>query len=99
MGGLHDQPLPGEAVGPLEGITSTRAIRLYHDEPVPAAALRAMLFAATRAPTDSNRQAYRFVVLTEGPKALKAKRLIADGARRIWDLKRQTEGYDAGSGQ
>ena len=53
---LADEPLPGDAVGMLEGITTTRSIRRYRDEPVPPAALRAMLFAATRAPSGSNRQ-------------------------------------------
>jgi nitroreductase len=94
---LHDEPLPDDEVGLLAGLTSTRAIRRYRDEPVPPAALRAMLFAATRAPTDSNRQAYRFVVLTDGARAAEAKRLIAEGARQIWALKRQAEGYESGS--
>jgi nitroreductase len=96
---LHEESLPDDVVGLLAGLTSTRAIRRYHDEPVPDDALRAMLFAATRAPTDSNRQAFRFMVLTDGPKAIEAKRMIAAGAQRIWELKRQAEGYDAGSGQ
>ena len=51
----------------LEGLTSTRAIRRYTDDPVPPEALRAMLFAATRAPSGSNRQPFRFLVLTDGP--------------------------------
>ena len=95
---LRAQDLPHDTVGLLEGLTSTRAIRRYADEPVPAEVLRAVLFAATRAPTDSNRQAFRFLVLAEGPEADEAKRVIAEGARRIWDFKRQSEGYDAGSG-
>jgi len=68
--------LPADTVGLLEGISSTRAIRRYRDEPVPPEALRAILFAATRAPTGSNRQPFRFIVLTDGPKARQAKRLI-----------------------
>src|SRR5437868_4659603 len=68
--------LPADTVGLLEGITTTRAIRRYTDEPVPADALRAMLFAATRAPTGSSRQPFRFVVLTDGPKAREAKALL-----------------------
>ena len=66
-------------MGLLEGLTSTRAIRRYTDEPVPSEVLRAILFAATRAPTDSNRQAFRFLVLAEGPEADAAKRVIAEG--------------------
>lgn len=85
-------------VGLLEGIATTRAIRRYTDEPVPDEALRDILFAATRAPSGSNRQPFRFMVLTDSPRARDAKRLIADGARRIWGAKRATDGYDEGSG-
>ena len=47
--------LPSDAVGLLEGLTTTRAVRRYRDEPVPGEALRAMLFAATRAPRPQSR--------------------------------------------
>jgi nitroreductase len=82
----------------MEGLATTRAIRRYRDEPVPPEALRAMLFAATRAPSGSNRQPFRFVVLTDSPRALQAKRLVAHGARQIWEHKRQRDSYDRGSG-
>ena len=95
---LANSPLPADTVGLLEGLTSTRAIRRYRDEPVPPAALRAMLFAATRAPSGSNRQPFRFIVLTDGPKAQQAKALIATGARQVWSGKRSNDGYDKGSG-
>ena len=95
---LSATPLPADTVGLLEGLASTRAIRRYTDDPVPPEALRAMLFAATRAPSGSNRQPFRFVVLTDGPKALEAKRLIAEAGQRIWSNKREHDGYDAGSG-
>lgn len=91
-------PLPADTVGLLEGLTTTRAIRRYRAEPVPPEALRAMLFAATRGPSGSNRQPFRFLVLTDGPKAAAAKKLIGEGARRIWGAKRGADGYDAGSG-
>ena len=81
-----------------EGLISTRAIRRYTDEPVPDEALRDILFAATRAPSGSNRQPFRFIVLTEGPVAREVKRLIGDGARRFWAAKREADGYDRGSG-
>ena len=95
---LAATPLPTDAVGLLEGLATTRAIRRYRDEPVPPEALRAMLFAATRAPSGSNRQPYRFLVLTDGPNARSAKSLIAEGARAAWGGKRTADGYDAGSG-
>ncbi|HLJ08920.1 MAG TPA: nitroreductase family protein [Acidimicrobiia bacterium] len=90
--------LPPDEVGLLEGLTTTRAIRRYRDEPVPEEALQAILFAATRAPSGSNRQPFRFIVLTDGPNAAEAKRLIAESARRIWGTKRETDAYDSGSG-
>ena len=90
--------LPSDQVGLLEGLTTTRTIRRYTAEPVPDEILRALLFAATRAPSGSNRQPFRFIVLTDGPKAVVAKRMIAEGARRIWEAKRDSDGYDRGSG-
>jgi nitroreductase len=95
---LGERPLPEDVVGLLEGLTSTRAIRRYTADPVPPEALRAMLFAATRAPSGSNRQPFRFVVLSDGPKAAEAKRLVADGAQQVWGAKREFDGYDRGSG-
>jgi nitroreductase len=97
-GTLASSALPADVVGLLEGIASTRAIRRYRDEPVPPAALRAMVFAATRAPSGSNRQPFRFIVLTDGDKARAAKALIAEGARKTWTGKRATDGYDRGTG-
>ncbi len=95
---LAGSSLPDDTVGLLEGLTTTRTIRRYTDEPVPPAALRAMVFAATRAPSGSNRQPFRFVVLADGPIAQQAKLLIREGARRAWAGKRATDGYDEGSG-
>jgi nitroreductase len=82
----------------LEGLATTRAIRRYTDEPVPDEVLRDILFAATRAPSGSNRQPFRFVVLREGPRAAQAKRLLSSAAQRLWEAKRRHDGYDAGSG-
>ncbi len=98
MPDLGAAPLPADSVGLLEGLVTTRAIRRYRDEPVPVDALRAMLFAATRAPSGSNRQPFRFLVLTDGDKAQQAKSLIAGAARRIWSRKRDNDRYDAGTG-
>lgn len=92
------EDLPADTVGLLEGLASTRAIRRYRDEPVPPEVLRAILFAATRAPSGSNRQTFRFMTLTDGPRAQEAKRLIGDAARNMWTNKRVRDGYDKGSG-
>lgn len=82
----------------LEGIRTTRAIRRYKDEPVPDDVLRDILFAATRAPSGSNRQPFRFMVFTDSDKSHEVKQLVARGAREIWGGKRTNEGYDEGSG-
>ena len=91
-------PLRRDEVGLLEGLTTTRAIRRYAKEAIPPHDLRDMLFAATRAPSGSNRQPFRFVVLSNGPLAARAKALIGEAARRIWADKRLRDGYDGGSG-
>jgi nitroreductase len=95
---LADRALATDTVGMLEGLTTTRAIRRYHDEPVPVAVLRDIMFAATRAPSGSNRQPFRFLVLTDGPKAAEAKQLIQRSALNMWGAKSETDGYGAGSG-
>ncbi len=87
-----------DTVSLYEGLLSTRAIRRYTDEPVPDEVLRDILFAATRAPSGSNRQPFRFMVLTSGPVAETAKRLIGETARSFWRDKRAADGYDKGSG-
>jgi nitroreductase len=56
------------------------------------------LFAATRAPSGSNRQPFRLLVLTDGPNARAAKQLIGEAARRAWAAKREVDGYDSGTG-
>jgi nitroreductase len=97
-GQFAQMPLPLDQVGLLEGMATTRTIRRYTEDPVPSEVLRAMLFAATRAPSGSNRQPFRFMVLTESPKAVAAKQIVARGARQIWEAKRVADGYDRGTG-
>jgi nitroreductase len=82
----------------LEALETTRAIRRYRDDPVPNTDLRDMLFAATRAPSGSNRQPGRFIILTDGENAQAAKALIGEAARRTWAGKSSREGYRSGSG-
>ena len=93
-----DRPLAADTVGLLEGLATTRAIRRYTDEPIPESVLRDLLFAATRAPSGSNRQPFRFLVLRDSAVAVEAKRLIGDAARRLWGEKRARDGYDRGTG-
>ncbi|WP_322750465.1 MULTISPECIES: nitroreductase family protein [unclassified Frankia] len=89
---------PNEVVGLLEGIATTRAIRRFRPEPVSEDALATMLFAASRAPSGSNRQPFRFLVLRDGPRAMAARSLIGRAAREQWTRKVVSDGYERGSG-
>ncbi len=96
---MDNTPVASDTLGLLEGLQSTRAIRRYKDEPIPEHVLRDILFAATRAPSGSNRQPFRFVVLTDSDKARAAKALVAKGAQAVWQGKRKNDQYDQRSGQ
>ena len=82
-----------ESLDPLEAIATTRAIRRYRDEAIPATDLAKMMFAASRAPTGSNRQNYRMVVLAAGPRAVAAKSLLGQSFRDGWNAKRHVDGF------
>jgi nitroreductase len=82
----------------LTGLATTRAIRRYRDEPIPDDDLATILWHATRAPSGSNRQPFRFVVLRDGPNAVEAKRILGESFRAVWADKRAADGYDQGSG-
>jgi nitroreductase len=82
----------------FEVVTSTRAIRRYAPDRIPDADLAKMFFAATRAPSGSNSQPFRFVVLRDGPRARPARALIGEAFRSMWAAKREDDAYDRGSG-
>jgi len=82
----------------LEGLATTRAVRRYRDDPVPDADLNTILWHATRAPSGSNRQPFRFLVLRDGPAAVEARALLARSFRSIWAMKEEHDGYREGSG-
>jgi nitroreductase len=88
--------LPPDTVGLLEGLTTTRAIRRFRPDPVPDAELAAILFAASRAPSGSNRQPFRFLVLRDGPRAAEAKTILGRAFREAWATKRSADGYGGG---
>ena len=85
-------------IGLLEGLATTRAIRRYTDQPVSDEDLGAILWAATRAPSGSNRQPFRFVVLRDGPGATEAKGILGRSFRAAWAEKVEADGYRRGSG-
>ena len=95
---LSGTALAADSIGLLEGLSTTRAIRRYLDEPIPKPVLRDILWSATRAPSGSNRQPFRFVVLSDSDIARQAKALIGSAAQKFWQIKRENDGYDKGSG-
>ena len=80
-------------IGLLEGLATTRAIRRYTDAPIPDEDLAEILWHAGRAPSGSNRQPFRFLVLRDGPNATAAKSLLGDAFRTGWTAKREADGY------
>jgi nitroreductase len=84
---------PAREPGLLEGLSTTRSIRRYRDEPIPDHALATILWHAGRAPSGSNRQPFRFLVLRDGPGALRAKALLGESFRASWAAKRESDGY------
>jgi nitroreductase len=78
----------------LEGMATTRAIRRFRPDPIPEEDLARIFFAATRAPSGSNRQPFRFVVLRDSEHAREAKALLGDAFRRGWAAKSRSDGYD-----
>ena len=77
----------------LEALASTRAIRRYTTEPVIEAHLQQILWHAGRAPSGSNRQPFRFLVLRDGPNATVAKQILGSAFRAGWSTKRTGDGY------
>lgn len=104
-GATAARPEAAHAAGPTEGVpdlltglATTRAIRRYCDEPIPDDHLSQILWAATRAPSGSNRQPFRFLVLRDGERARAAKALLGDAFRAGWAAKVAHDGYRDGSG-
>jgi nitroreductase len=88
----------GDAISLLEGLETTRSIHRFRADPVPDADLARILWAATRAPSGSNSQPFRFLVLRDGPRAREAKALLGGAFRAAWAEKARGEGWDRGSG-
>jgi nitroreductase len=82
-----------EPIGLLDGLATTRSIRRYTTDPVDPDDLCAILWHAARAPSGSNRQPFRFLVLQDGPAARRAKSILGDAFRRGWTTKRESDGY------
>jgi nitroreductase len=81
----------------LTGLATTRAIRRYRPDPIPDEDLATILWHATRAPSGTNRQPFRFLVLRDGERAQQVKRLLGGAFRRGWAAKREHEGFLRGT--
>ena len=77
----------------LEGLATTRAIRRYTDEPIPTDDLRKILWHAGRAPSGTNRQPFRFLVLRQGERATEARQLLGQSFRAGWAAKQREGRY------
>lgn len=83
----------------LEGLATTRAIRRYTADSLPDADLAEILWHAGRAPSGTNRQAFRFIVLRDGDATARpARALLGRSFRESWDHKRTDMGVVAGAG-
>lgn len=87
----------GEIPDLLTGLATTRAIRRFAPDPIPDDDLSTIMWHATRAPSGTNRQPARFVVLRDGARARRAKATLARGFRAGWEAKSASAGYDQGS--
>jgi nitroreductase len=85
-------------IGLLDGLATTRSIRRYTNDPIPDDDLATILWHAARAPSGSNRQPFRFLVLRDGPMAIAAKEVLGSAFRAGWAAKRSDGGFDRGSG-
>jgi len=78
-------------IGLLTALETTRAIRRYRDEPLPDADLERILWFASRAPSGSNRQPFRFLVISQNRADVRG--LLGDAFRASWQEKRIADGY------
>lgn len=82
-----------------DALATTRAIRRYRDHPIPTEHLAEILWFAGRAPSGTNRQAFRFIVLRrEDPQAQAARSRLGDEFRRAWVDKQADMGVTVGTG-
>lgn len=86
-------PTDDREIGLLEALATTRAIRRYLSDPIPTDDLAHILWYAGRAPSGSNRQPFRFLVLRDGPAATQARSVLGEAFRAGWAAKREADGY------
>jgi nitroreductase len=72
-----------EAVGLLEAIYTTRAIRRFKPDPLPDDLITSLLEAATQAPNGANAQRWRFIVIRDPELRRKIGELYLEAANEI----------------
>ncbi|HTH06501.1 MAG TPA: nitroreductase family protein [Ilumatobacteraceae bacterium] len=80
-------------LGLLEGLASTRTVRRYTGDAIPDDDLATILWHASRAPSGSNRQPVRYVVLRDGQRAREARAVLGGSYRAGWAAKQAADGY------
>src|SRR5438270_8730150 len=75
--------LMDEAVGLLEAIYTTRAIRRFKPDPLPDELITALLEAATRAPNGGNAQRWRFIVNRDPEPRRKVGEIYLEAANQL----------------
>ncbi len=83
-------------ISALDALATTRSIHRYRPAPIPDEDLSKILWLATRAPSGTNRQPYRFLVLRDGARARQAKGLLGDSFRKSWSAKAAGDGWQEG---
>jgi nitroreductase/NAD-dependent dihydropyrimidine dehydrogenase PreA subunit len=103
LGTLHAEeldPVRSECAISKEAATrflkTRRSVRLFAQEPVPRDLLARVLDVTRWAPTATNRQPLRWLVVEKPEKLRELSRMIADGLRSIPYFERMVESYDKG---
>ena len=76
-------------ISALDALATTRSIHRYRPDPIPDEDLSKILWSATRAPSGTNRQPFRFLVLRDGERARQAKALLGVSFRKNWSVKKR----------
>jgi len=66
----------------FEALYTTRAMRRVSEDPIPEDILKQMVDAGIRAPSGSNRQGWKFIVVTDQ----EIKNQLGDSYREAWDF-------------
>ncbi len=82
----------------LDALATARSIHRYRSDPIPEEDLGRILHAATRAPSGSNAQPFRFLVLRDAEETQRARALLGDSFRSNWSRKSSDENWRKGSG-